>query len=245
VWQEKFERYRDKAFTVVGIALDAEGLEPARLYYEKFGVRFHALVDPNYATGFGAIPKTFFIDELGLVQPLENWEQRLRSANELAPVTEKIRRQWNDPDARLQPSTIARLVEVHAANPIELKTAVDLASRYLDLGLKREALSVLKPAVASRDPKRIAQSADSAGARLLGQAYFQLARAAGPRDDQVRFATLAFYLNPTVGYGKQIARIIAPERFDHRPAGDFDNDFREGTLRRLQRERQQWLQQTN
>lgn len=52
---------------------------------------------------------------------------------------------------------------------------------------------------------------------------------------------MAFYLNPTVGLGKQIARIIAPEKFDGRPNGDFDNKFREGTLLRLKSERAAWL----
>jgi hypothetical protein len=77
---------------------------------------------------------------------------------------------------------------------------------------------------------------------LLAQAYFQLARASvGDRDAQVHNATVSFYLNPSVGFGKQISRIIDPKRFDDRPGGDFDNQFREGTLRRLQRQRQAWL----
>jgi len=65
--------------------------------------------------------------------------------------------------------------------------------------------------------------------------------AAGNRKAQVKHATLSFYLNPSVGYGKKIARIIAPEKFDGRPKGDFDNRFRERTLRHLQQERQAWL----
>ena len=36
----------------------------------------------------------------------------------------------------------------------------------------------------------------------------------GDRDSQVRHATISFYLSPTIGFGKQIARIIAPEKFD-------------------------------
>ena len=54
---------------------------------------------------------------------------------------------------------------------------------------------------------------------------------------QVHHATLSFYLNPTVGFGKQIARIIAPEKFDGQPDGLFDNTFREATLRRLRQQR--------
>ena len=57
----------------------------------------------------------------------------------------------------------------------------------------------------------------------------------------MRHATTSFYLHPTIGFGKQISRIIAPEKFDGRPKGDFDNDFREGTLKRLQAEREAWL----
>ncbi|MBI2480601.1 MAG: hypothetical protein HYV60_18845, partial [Planctomycetia bacterium] len=79
-------------------------------------------------------------------------------------------------------------------------------------------------------------------ARLLGQAYFQLSRShAGDREAQVRFASLSFYLNPSVGFGKQIARIISPEKFDGRPDGDFDNTSREATLQRLSEERKAWL----
>ena len=77
VWQQKFEKYRSENFTVVGLALDAEGIAPAKLYYEKFGVEFPSLVDPNYATQFGVIPKTFFVNEHGVVQDLRNWESRL------------------------------------------------------------------------------------------------------------------------------------------------------------------------
>ena len=64
MWQQLFEKYGSEEFTVVGLALDAEGIAPAKLYYEKFGVTFPSLVDPDYATGFGAVPKTFFVDEL-------------------------------------------------------------------------------------------------------------------------------------------------------------------------------------
>lgn len=72
MWQKKFEQYRRMGFNVVGIALDAEGIAPAKLYYERFGVTFPALVDPNYVTGFGAVPKTFLVDEHGVVRELEN-----------------------------------------------------------------------------------------------------------------------------------------------------------------------------
>jgi len=243
VWQKKFEQYRNAGFTVVGIALDAEGVGPAKIYYDKYGVTFPALVDPNYATGFTAVPKTFFVDEHGVVQPVDKWEQRLKPKDELAPVTNEIRSRWTAPDTRLDPREIARLVAVLGDDPKNLTVAVDLASRYLDLKLPQEAAGVLRPAIQQYDPRDVAVSNDQDLSRLLGQAYFQLSRASEKnRDARVKYATLSFYLNPTVGYGKQIARIIAPDKFDHRPKGDFDNQFREATLRRLRRDRKAWLQ---
>lgn len=243
MWQRKFEQYGDADFTVVGIALDTEGIGPAKIYYDKFGVTFPTLVDPNYATAFTAVPKTFFINERGVVQPLDKWEQKLMSEHQAAQVTDEIRSQWSPPDARFDPQAIARLVNTLAGEPNNLAVAVDLASRYLDLELAREAAHVLRPIIRRYDPLEVTRSQDSQSSRLLGQAYFQLSRtAAGNRDEQVSYATLSFYLNPSVGYGKQIARLIAPEKFDHRPQGDFDNPFREATLRRLRREREAWLE---
>lgn len=242
MWQQVYEKYRDQGFTVVGLALDAEGIEPARLYYEKFGVTFPALVDPNYATRFGAVPKTFFVDEHGVVQQAKNWEKRLRPADVLKPVTEEIRSQWSEPGQRLDPSTIAQLAARHEAEPGDLAVAVELASRYLDLNLHGEAKRVLTAATDCYAAKEVARGDDAEQARLLGTAYLQLSRASvGDRDAQVQHATLSYYLNPSVGFGKQIARIIAPDKFDHRPLGDFDNAFREGTLRRLKQERKAWL----
>jgi len=230
-------------FTVVGIALDSEGIEPAKLYYEKYNVTFPALVDPNYATGLTAVPKTFFVNEHGVVQDKKDWEQKLKPATELALVTDEIRDRWSQPGRRLAPEQIARLVEAHLANPANLSTAIELASRYLDLDLHSEARQVLQAAVRDYEPKQVARASNREKSRLLGQAYFQLARASkGNREEEVRYATTSFYLNPSVGFGKQISRIIAPEKFDHRPKGDFDNAFREGTLRRLRAERNAWLQ---
>jgi peroxiredoxin len=244
VRQREFEKYRDMGFTVVGIALDSEGIEPAKLYYEKYNVTFPALVDPNYATGLTAVPKTFFVNEHGVVQDKKDWEQKLKPLEELAEVTDKVRAQWSQPGKRLAPEEISRLVAEHLSNPANLATAVELASRYLDLDLKGEARQVLLAAVDDYEPRQVAQASDREQSRLLGQAYFQLARASkGNREDEVRYATTSFYLNPSVGFGKQIARIIAPEKFDHRPKGDFDNAFREGTLRRLRSERNAWLEE--
>lgn len=240
MWQKTFEKYRSEGFTVVGLALDAEGVAPAKKYYERFGVKFPALVDPNYATGFGVVPLTFFVNEHGVVQSLRGWEQQLAPASELAEVTDEIRAQWSKPGSRLDPAEMARLVEANRKDPRDLKTAVDLSSRYLDLNLTKEAKKVLDVAVKGRDLRLAAQSAETG--RLPGQAYFQLSRASvGNRAEQVRHATTSYYLSPTIGFGKQIARIIDPGKFDGRPRGDFDNEFREGTLRRLKIERAQWL----
>ncbi|MBC8289341.1 MAG: TlpA family protein disulfide reductase [Planctomycetes bacterium] len=243
MWQKTFEKYKSEGFTVVGLALDAEGIAPAKRYYDRFGVTFPTLVDPNYATGFGAVPKTFFVNEHGVVQSLRGWEAQLVPAPKLAEVTDEIRGQWTEPGSRLDPAEIARLVEANRKGPRDLKTAVDLSSRYLDLNLPGEAKKILAVALAERDFRKAAQSRSVNPGRLLGQACFQMSRASvGNRDQQVRYATLSFYLNPTIGFGKQIARIIAPEKFDGRPEGDFDNAFREGTLRRLRREREEWLE---
>lgn len=242
MWQKEYETYRDRGFTVVGIALDAEGIAPAKLYYEQHGVTFPALVDPNYATGFGAVPKTFFVDEHGVVQPLNGWQQRLKPAEKLRPVTDAIRGQWSTPGERLDSQAIAALVAKYRAEPADLATSVELASRYLELNLTQEATAVLDNTLTHYEPKEVARGADAETQSLLAKAYFQRSRAAvNDREDQVRYASLSFYLSPTVGYGKQIARIIDPGKFDHRPGGDFDNRFREGTLRRLQRERVEWL----
>lgn len=225
---------------MVGIALDAEGVAPAKRYYERFGVKFPALVDPNYATGFEAVPKTFFVDEHGIVQDLKNWEKRIRPKSKLRPVPDKVRSQWSE--GRLDPVVLAALARYHAGHPDDLETAIELSSRYIDLKLLDEAQQVLRRTIAKYSPHTVATSKDVAKSRLLGQAYFQLSRAVSDPKQTVEYATMAFYLNPSVGYGKQIARLIAPEKFDGRPKGDFDNEFREGTLRRLRRERQAWLE---
>ncbi len=236
------EKYGSDSFTVVGLALDAEGIAPAKIYYEKFGVTFPALVDPDYATGFGAVPKTIFIDEHGVVLNARNWESQLEKMGETLPVPKSVRAKWTPAGARLDSAAIASLAEQNRRVPNDLSIATQLGSRYLALGLRSEAQSVLRRAVDAHDAKSIAQDKDEQS-QLLGQAYFQLSRACeGDREQQVKYATLSFYVAPTIGFGKQIARIIAPDKFDGRPTGDFDNRFREGTLRRLVGERKDWLE---
>lgn len=241
MWQKKFEELGGDDFTVVGLALDAEGIAPAKRYYDEFGVTFPALVDPNYATRFGAVPKTFLIDEHGVVLSPRNWEATIRQLGPLKPVTPQIRQQFQSASTRLASSSVSALVAANAADPADQNAAVQLASRYLALGLKDEASTLLSRAIAGVDAREVA-TAGGAPAVLLSQVYLQLARSAADQKQRVEHATMSFYLNPTIGFGKQIARIIAPEKFDGRPDGSFDNAFREGTLRRLVKERREWLQ---
>ena len=227
---------------MVGLALDAEGIPPAKRYYDEFGVTFPALVDPNYATKFGAVPKTFLIDEHGVVLSPRNWESTIKQLGPLKPVTAEIRKQFQSASARLASSSVSALVAANAEDPADQNAAVQLASRYIALGLKGKAYALLSHSIAGVKPREVA-AAGGAPAVLLSQVYLQLARSAASQELRVEHATMSFYLNPTIGFGKQIARIIAPEKFDGRPDGSFDNAFREGTLRRLVKERREWLQQ--
>jgi hypothetical protein len=248
VWQQAFAKHQSKEFTVVGLALDTEGIPPAKLYYDKFKVTFPALVDPNYATRFTTVPHTFFIDEHGVVR------KKLRGPGDLPAllaslgkpraVTEEVRARFSLPGKRLGEAQLTALRKQHQANPADLRLAVQLGSRLVDAKHLEEARALLQKALQGSDARKVALSGESEKSTLLAQAYFQLSRAcAGDREAQVKYATLSFYLYPSIGYGKQIARIIAPEKFDNRPGGDFDNRFREGTLTRLRKEREAWLKQ--
>jgi hypothetical protein len=241
VWQKKYEEYGSDNFTIVGLALDAEGIAPAKLYYDRFGVTFPSLVDPDYATRFGAVPKTFLVDEHGVVLDAENWEETITQLGPIRHVSDEVRALWSPAGARLDAAALERLARESSASPRNLLLATQLASRYLALELHKEARAVLERAVGHYDAKAVAR-AGGKSAQLLGQAYFQLSRAyEGDRQHQVEYAEQSFFLQPTVGFGKQIARIIDPEKFDGRPQGDFDNQFREGTLRRLKQQRLEWL----
>ena len=113
MWQKKFEKYRSDRFTVVGLALDIEGIPPAKRYYEKHGVTFPSLVDPNYATRFAAVPKTFFVDEFGVVQNPIHWERDLARLPPPRPVPDKVRRQWSETGQRLDSAAVAQLSLIH------------------------------------------------------------------------------------------------------------------------------------
>lgn len=249
MWQDIHTKLKDKGFTVVGIALDSEGIGPAKIYYDKYKVTFPALVDPNYATKFGAVPHTFFVDQHGVVRKKFRITPRhvgaiaklLKPKDKLLPVTDKIRSQWSKPGQRLHPSAIAALVKLSKTNPKDLKVANQLASRYLDLKQFKEAKAILARAIKNYEPKDVARGKKKSLQQNLAQAYFQLSRAAvGDRKAQVKYATMSYYLSPTIGYAKQISRIIAPEKFDTK-SGRFDNRFREATAARLRRERAAWL----
>ena len=245
MWQKKFEQHRSDGFTVVGLALDSEGIAPAKKYYEKFGVTFPALVDPDYATKFGAVPKTFFVDEHGVIMDARKkggWEAQLAKLPAVGAVTEEVRSQWSDTTERLDESSMKQLIDKIEQEPGDLETAAELGSRYIALEQYKKADAVLSRAAGKLDAQTVART-DKDISRHLSRVYFQWSRAAvADRQQQVERATISFYLDPTVGYGKQIARIISPEKFDGRPKGDFDNKFREGTLRRLKHERAKWLQ---
>lgn len=242
MWQKKFAELGSGTFTVVGIAMDIEGAAAAKQYYEKYGVKFHALADPNYATRFGYVPYTFFVNEHGVVQELRGWEQRIASSDKPKRVTDDIRRKFTDPNARTQDFELARLAALHENNPHDLATATELASRFLHADKSDRARQILEPALKHFDPLKVARDKDKELVRLLAAAHLQFARAhADNRTTQVQHATLSFYLNPSVGFGKQISRIIDPAKFDGRTNGRFDNRFREATLRRLQKQRRDWL----
>lgn len=223
--------------------MDVEGIPPAKLYYDEHGVTFPALVDPNYATQFGAVPKTFFVNEHGVVQQLKGWEKHLDKP--VRPVTDAVREKWSKSSEIDAAQQMGRLARIYEKDPDNLMIATELGSRYLAAGLPKAARGVLRATVKKYDAHQVATSTDKQKAALLGQAYLQLARATlDNRDQQVEYATLSYYLNPSIGFAKQIARLIAPNKFDHRQNGDFDNEFREATRRRLEKQRRDWLKAT-
>ena len=241
MWQKKFENYGGDSFTVVGLALDLEGVAPAKRYYEKYGVTFPALVDPNYATRFGAVPKTFFVNELGVVQNAKNWERRLADAAPVRRISDSIQKQWSDEEKRFDTRSLSQLVTANSRIPSDLLLAAQLGARFIALDLNEQATAVLLRAAECQNTKSAARTGGVI-ARRLAQVHFQLARSySNDAKKRVRHATLSYFLNPSIGLGKQIARLISPEKFDARSDGTLDNIFREATLQRLIRERKSWL----
>ena len=169
------------------------------------------------------------------------WEDRLAKLPAPRDVTDEIRGQWTDAAARLAKSSIDELIAANNAQPDELGIAAELGSRYISLGEHAQAETILARAASSFDAQEVART-DKDTSRRLANVYLQWSRSAVEnREHQVARATTSFHLNPSVGFGKQIARIIAPEKFDDRPGGGLDNNFREGTLKRLRAEREAWL----
>ncbi len=123
MWQKYFEKLGSDGFTIVAIAMDVEGVEPAKRYYEKYGVKFHALVDPNYATRFGYVPWTFFVDEHGVVQDSKDWQSRIKPKDQLKPVTPAVRAKFTSAKDRLQADAIAELARKHQALATDLSVA--------------------------------------------------------------------------------------------------------------------------
>lgn len=241
MWQKKFEKYGSESFTVVGLALDLEGVGPAKRYYDKYGVTFPSLVDPDYATRFGAVPKTFFVDESGVVRSSKNWERRLATAGPVERVPDDVRKKWSPAGQSFEATSLSNLVAANASDSDDLIVAAQLGSRFIALGLNEQATVVLLRAAKAHDAK----SAARVGGRIAGQlaqVHFQLSRSyVGTPGKRVRHATLAYFLNPSIGLGKQIARLISPEKFDERSDGTLDDKFREATLQRLIKERKSWL----
>ncbi|MEM7013188.1 MAG: TlpA disulfide reductase family protein [Verrucomicrobiota bacterium] len=243
MWQKRFEELKSEGFTIVGIAMEAEGIEPAKMYYEKHGVTFPALVDPNFETGFGYVPWTFFVDEHGVVRAKGDiWKSLIKPDDELKPVTPEVLTKWSDSESRFKPEAIAELRKTQQENPDDLSAATDLASRYLTLGETKDAEIVLQAAVDAYDAKAAAKTGSRELRALLSRAYLLLSRAEkGDRDAQLKAARTAYFLAPTIGLAKQISRIADPTKFDDRPDGKLDNPYRNNYAKEIQKDREVWL----
>ena len=87
----------------------------------------------------GAVPKTFFVDEHGVVQDTRHWEQELAKLGKTKPVTNDIRSQWSASASRLDGAELASLVAGNLKQPYDLTIATQLGSRYLALRLYDES----------------------------------------------------------------------------------------------------------
>ncbi|MEM6277856.1 MAG: TlpA disulfide reductase family protein [Verrucomicrobiota bacterium] len=241
MWQEVFEKYGSDKFTVVGIAMDTEGIAPAKKQYERFGVTFPALVDPNYATRFDYVPWVFFVNEHGVVQEVD-WKDGVKSLEAYLPVSDYERDQWTSVGERTGVEAVAKLKADFEKDPRNLSLGSELASRLIALNQHKQAQSLLKPLVEKYDPLTIARSGDREQIVALADAFLQLSRAEKEREDQVKAARLAYFVYPTKGYIKQVIRIEGPEYFDNTESGLMDSDYRSAGIRRLEAERKEWFE---
>lgn len=242
MWQEVFETYGGDDFTVVGIAMDTEGVAPAKQQYERFGVTFPALVDPNYATRFEYVPWVFFIDEHGVVQDI-SWEEGVKSLEDIQPVTSEVRAQWTSAGARTSSDELAKLEADFEENPGSLSLASELASRLIALKKPGQARRILRPLIDQYDPLKVARSGNRDQIVALADVYLQLSRAEAERNAQVEAARMAYFIYPTKGYIKQVVRIEGPEYFDDTADGLMDSQYRSDGIRKLEAEREAWFEQ--
>ncbi len=223
--------------------MDAEGVAPAKKYYEKHGVTFPSLVDPNFATGFGYVPWTFFVDEHGVVRAKgKDWKQLIKPVEELKPVTPAILAQWSDSKPRLSAKAIAALEQKQQASPTDLDLATDLASRYFTVGRDADAKTLLRAIAENHNARKIAREGDQETKQRLSRVFLQLSRAEeGDRPAQLEAARTAYFLAPTIGLAKQISRIADPTKFDDRPDGQLDNPYRNQYAKEIKADRELWL----
>ncbi len=240
MWQKVFEEFGSDEFTVVGIAMDTEGVEPAKKQYDRFGVTFPALVDPNFATRFEYVPWVFFVDEHGMVRG-EDWKKEIKLMGPVKPVTESVRNQWASKGNRTSPAAVAALLLKHEASPDDLMIASDLASRYVALDRLAEARNLLQPLVKKYNALEIAKSDNRSQQIALADAYIQLSRAETEQEAQIHASTMAYYLYPTKGYVKQVVRIKGPDHFDSTKDGLMDSTYRSSNIQKLIDDRNDWL----
>jgi len=149
------ERFADNGFTVIGVAMDVQGVSAAKPWYQKHKITFPALVDPanvlGRTLGFRIVPNQFFVDELGtfrgrikkseledlLAKPIQpvppGLKQQLQAAAPqpgLQSLIATAKNRPNDFDAQL------------AAGQAALKTANDAAVELLTAAVTLDRSSV-------------------------------------------------------------------------------------------------------
>lgn len=72
MWQNVFQRHRDRGFDVLSVAVDVQGADAARVWPERAGATFRTLVDSENVLGmvwgFRVVPNGIFVDESGAVR---------------------------------------------------------------------------------------------------------------------------------------------------------------------------------